>query len=473
MAGNTQPAEQLDERYRVAGATAEQQQAVDVLTRQFLLTDERLGAIIKEFRRRMEVGLAADSTMLKMVLSHVVWRPTGQETGSYFAIDLGGTNLRVLRVTLDGKGGATSVHQKFVLPEEAKKRTLFDFIAQCVETFLDDHNMRPAASEPPLSIGFTFSYPIDQKSINSGTLIHWTKGLSVPGCIGRDVVRLLEDALLRLGLRVKVAAVVSDTVSTLLAAAYSDPAAQMGVIFGTGTNAAYYEDVASIAKWKGADPASGEMVVSIEWGAFDSEEFAILPFTPHDIKLDRKSLNPRGQAYEKMISGMYLGEIARNIMLWLADQRLLLDGRSSAILNAMWSLDTSYLSSAAVDNTPDLAEIRQIIEKTLDVPGSTLVDRRIFKTIAILVGERAARLSAVGLVATLTKRPDLLSKPITVAIDGSMYEHYPGFACIMAETASHFIPEGQFKNIRFSPTKDGSGVGAAVIAMLATQQQQQ
>ncbi|KAJ2781317.1 hypothetical protein H4R18_002945 [Coemansia javaensis] len=458
-----------DARFRIEGASAAQQQAVDALAQQFLVSDERLAAIVKEFRRRMEVGLAADCTMLKMVLSHVVWRPTGRETGSYFAIDLGGTNLRVLRVTLDGAGGATTEHQKFVLTEDAKRRTLFDFVAQCVETFLDDRSLRPAASAPPLSIGFTFSYPIDQTSINSGTLLYWTKGLDVPGCVGRDVVRLLEDALLRVGLRARVAGVASDTVSTLLAAAYADPAAQMGVIFGTGTNAAYYEDVAAIAKWKGPDPPSREMAVSIEWGAFDSDELAILPYTPHDIKLDRKSLNPRRQVYEKMISGMYLGEVARNVVLWLADQRLLLDGRSSDVLNAMWSVDTSYLSAAALDDSPDLSEIREIIEKTLNVPMSTLVDRRIFKAIAILVGERAARLSTVGLVATLTKRPALLDRPLTVAMDGSMYEHYPGFDRIMTETVSRFIPARQFANIRFSLAKDGSGIGAAVLAMLATQ----
>ncbi|KAJ2788750.1 hypothetical protein GGI18_002781, partial [Coemansia linderi] len=169
----------------------------------------------------------------------------------------------------------------------------------------------------------------------------------------------------------------------------------------------------------------------------------------------------------KMISGMYLGEIARNIALWLADQRLLLDGRSSEILNAMWSVDTAYLSSGAVDTSPDLSEIQQVIEKTLNISNSTFVDRQIFKVIAILVGERAARLSAVGVVATLTKRADLLNKPVTVGIDGSMYEHYPYFHDILVETASHFIPQEQFKNIKFTLAKDGSGVGAAITAMLA------
>ncbi|KAJ2721021.1 hypothetical protein GGI07_004260 [Coemansia sp. Benny D115] len=454
----------------IEGASADQQEALHYLQKQFLLTDERLSEIILEFRRRMEEGLASPNKVLKMIPSYVSRRPSGKETGSYFAIDLGGTNLRVLRVTLDGQGGVKTDHQKFTLTEEAKERTLFDFIAQCVETFLDDRNLRPVGQQQaPISMGFTFSYPVQQTSINSGQLVQWTKGLNVPGCVGRDVVRLLQDALLRLGLRVKVAALVNDTVGTLLSAAYSDPSSQMGIIFGTGTNAAYYEDIATVAKWKGPNPPSGEMVLNMEWGAFDSDELAFLPYTPHDIKLDRKSINPRKQAYEKMISGMYLGEIVRNIVLWLVDQRLLFDGRSSEILNAMWAIDTSYLSAAALDESSDLGEIQGIIEKTLNVPGSSMVDRQIFRSIALLVGQRAARLSAVGVVATLQKRPDLLAKPINIGIDGSMYEHFPGFEEILARTVSHFIPEDKFKNIKFSLAKDGSGVGAAIIAMLASQ----
>ncbi|KAJ1762298.1 hypothetical protein LPJ77_003425 [Coemansia sp. RSA 2523] len=458
---------QSDPRYTIKGASEAQQQAVDLLASQFLLTDERLGSITKEFRRRMEEGLASDGRVLKMIPSYITQRPTGTEMGSFIAVDLGGTNLRVLRVTLDGSGGVSTDPQRFVLTEDAKSRSLFDFMAQCVETFLDDRNIRPTGLQPPIHMGLTFSYPVQQTSLNSGTLVQWTKGLNVPGCVGRDVVRLLQDALLRLGLRVKVAALVNDTVGTLLSAAYSDPTAQMGVILGTGTNAAYYEDEANVAKWKGE---GGEIVLNMEWGAFDSDDFSVLPFTQHDIKLDRKSINPRKQAYEKMISGMYLGEIARNVMLWLADQRLLLDGRSSEVLNAMWSIDTAYLSAATVDDSPDLEEIQQIIEKTLNVPQSTLVDRQIFKIISILVGERSARLSAVGIVATLTKRPELLNKPINVGIDGSMYEHYPEFERIMAETVSHFIPPEQFKNVKFSLAKDGSGVGAAIAAMLATKE---
>ncbi|KAJ1954217.1 hypothetical protein GGI12_005844, partial [Dipsacomyces acuminosporus] len=314
--------------YPINGATPEQQSAVDALARQFLLTDERLGAIIKEFRRRMEEGNASDGKVLKMIPSYVTRRPTGKETGSYYAIDLGGTNLRVLRVTLNGDGTVATEHQKFTLTEEAKTSTLFDFIAQSIETFLDERNLRPTGQDPPIHVGFTFSYPVLQTSISSGTLVQWTKGLSAPGCVGRDVVRLMQDALLRLGLRVKIVALVNDTVGTLLSAAYRDPSSQMGIIFGTGSNACYWEALDNVSKWKGKNPSSNEMVLNIEWGAFDGDVdsggFSVLPYTPHDIKLDRKSINPRKQPYEKMISGMYLGEIARNIVLWLADQRLIL-----------------------------------------------------------------------------------------------------------------------------------------------------
>ncbi|ORX67067.1 hypothetical protein DL89DRAFT_248762 [Linderina pennispora] len=456
--------------YKIAGATPEQQEAVDMLVKQFLLTDSRLGEIIKEFRRRMEDGLAHDGRVVRMFPSYVTRRPTGSEAGSYYAIDLGGTNLRVLKVTLDGAGGVTTEHQKFSLTEEAKTKTLFDFIAQSIETFLDDRNLRPTGQDEPISMGFTFSYPVQQTSINSGILSQWTKGLNVPGCVGRDVVRLLQDALLRLGLRVKISALVNDTVGTLLSAAYKNPAAQMGIIFGTGTNAAYYENIDNIGKWNGPRPESGEMVVNMEWGAFDSNDFAFLPFTQHDIKLDRKSINPRKQAYEKMISGMYLGEIARNVILWLADQRLMFGGCSSEVLNAMWSIDTSYLSNALEDTSEDLDEIKCIIEKTLSIAETTLVDRKIFRLIAALVGERAARLSAIGVVATLGKRPELLKKAVHIGIDGSMYEFWPNFDKMLSDTVSHFLAPEQFANVSFGLAKDGSGVGAAIIAMLASQE---
>ena len=119
----------------------------------------------------------------------------------------------------------------------------------------------------------------------------------------------------------------NDTVGTLIAHHYQDPSTFVGVIIGTGSNAAYVEKVDKIPKWKThynnlpvntgkifgeliISLYSGEMIVNIEWGAFDNEKI-VLPCTEYDLTLDRATENPGTQIFEKMISGMYLGEIAR------------------------------------------------------------------------------------------------------------------------------------------------------------------
>jgi len=75
---------------------------------------------------------------------------------------------------------------------------------------------------------------------------------------------MLNQAFIRKGLNVKVTALVNDTVGTLISHAYNDPQTLVGVILGTGTNAAYVEKIENVKKWKGAIPASGEMIINCE-----------------------------------------------------------------------------------------------------------------------------------------------------------------------------------------------------------------
>lgn len=53
---------------------------------------------------------------------------------------------------------------------------------------------------------------------------------------------------------------INDAVGTLAGARYYDRDVVAGVIFGTGTNAAYVEKANSIPKWEGELPNSGDMV---------------------------------------------------------------------------------------------------------------------------------------------------------------------------------------------------------------------
>ena len=121
--------------------------------------------------------------------------PNGSEEGDYFALDLGGTNFRALHVQIRDRK-ITSTHESFPVGEHLMTGNgddLFDFIAQKLAEFA---KQKLGAGTTKISaVGFTFSFPVDQTSLYSGTLIRWTKGYSAANVEGKDVVALLKNAL--------------------------------------------------------------------------------------------------------------------------------------------------------------------------------------------------------------------------------------------------------------------------------------
>ena len=67
-------------------------------------------------------------------------------------------------------------------------------------------------------------------------------------------------------LPIKLTALINDTTGTLIASHYVDPKTKIAVIFGTGCNAAYMEQVADIKKIKnlGIDN-DAQMAINCEW----------------------------------------------------------------------------------------------------------------------------------------------------------------------------------------------------------------
>ena len=115
------------------------------------------------------------------------------------------------------------------------------------------------------------------------------------------------------------------------------------------------------------------------------------------------------------------------------------------------------------DHSLALTDIKQLLEDVLQVPYTTIEDRRIIKHVCELVGTRAARLSAAGIAALVTKINRL--DGCTVAIDGSVYEHYPHFGNRMRD-ALHELLGITANNIVLEQARDGSGQGAALIAAI-------
>lgn len=146
---------------------------------------------------------------------------------------------------------------------------------------------------------------------------------------------------------IKLSALINDTTGTLIASAYTDTKMKIGCIFGTGCNAAYMENAGSIPKLAHLNlPADTPMAINCEWGAFDNEHL-VLPRTPYDIIIDKESPRPGQQAFEKMIAGLYLGEIFRLILVDLHDNRdvAIFDGQDIKKLRKPYTLDASFLSA--------------------------------------------------------------------------------------------------------------------------------
>lgn len=192
-----------------------------------------------------------------------------------------------------------------------------------------------------------------------------------------------------------------------------------------------------------------------------------LPFHGADNALDASSPNEGKQRFEKMISGMYLGEIARLLMQQLAAAGELFGAGVAAAsfrgLSTPWSLKTEVLAELSEDTTPDLAGVGRALERSLGVGASTtLADRRTAVEVAALVARRAARLSAVGVAAVLEQMGLPAGNGVNVAIDGSVFKKYPHFAEWMGEALTEL---GASPGLVVA--EDGSGLGAALVAAVA------
>ncbi|XP_010526433.1 PREDICTED: hexokinase-1 [Tarenaya hassleriana] len=421
----------------------------------------------------MHAGLASEGgSKLKMLISYVDNLPTGDEKGLFYALDLGGTNFRVMRVLLGGKEGRV-VKQEFEevsIPPHLMtggSDELFSFIAEALAKFVatEGEDFHPAPGRQR-ELGFTFSFPVRQTSLVSGTLIKWTKGFSIEDTVGQDVVGELNKAMERVGLDMCVAALVNDTVGTLAGGRYYRPEVTAAVILGTGTNAAYVERAHAIPKWHGLLPKSGEMVINMEWGNFRSSH---LPLTEFDHSLDFESLNPGEQIFEKIISGMYLGEILRRVLLKMAEEAAFFGDTVPPKLRIPFIIRTPHMSAMHCDTSPDLKVVGSKLKDILEVPTTSLKMRKVVISLCNIIASRGARLSAAGIYGILKKLGRDVPKEgeqqkSVVAMDGGLFEHYSQFSASMESTLKELLGEEVSDNIEIIHSNDGSGIGAALLA---------
>jgi hexokinase len=208
------------------------------------------------------------------------------------------------------------------------------------------------------------------------------------------------------------------------------------------------------------------MIINTEWGSFGDTVSETIPHTFYDIRVNRQSVNPGVHVFEKMVAGLYLGEIVRLIMVDFVDRRLLFDAQYSEELNTPYSFESTYMSPIERDETSDLEDIKHLMENVMNIKSTTLTDRKMVKRICGLVGKRAARLIAAGIHAIISKRK-ALEYGLSISVEGTIYEHYSNFPN-RVNTALQQLYGDNVEKINIGITRDGNGIGGAMAAMIAS-----
>ncbi|XP_048816370.1 hexokinase-3 [Lagopus muta] len=447
----------------VALRTVAQRNKVERLLAPLRLSRADLQRVQALMRQEMECGLDRErnaESSLRMLPTYVCHTPDGTERGKFLALDLGGTNFRVLVVHV-AEDKIDITNEIYVIPTAVMQGTgeaLFNHIMDCIMDF----QMKQELMGQVLPLGFTFSFPCQQLGLDKAVLLNWTKGFSASGCVGQDVVQMLREAAQRKQhTALKVVAVVNDTVGTMMACGYHDPKCEIGLIVGTGTNTCYMEERAKVGTMDGDE---GRMCINMEWGAFGDNGCLDDFFTSFDRLVDEKSINAGKQKFEKLISGMYLGEIVRQILLALVEEQVLLCGKSSHKLQNRDIFQTKFLSTI---ETPGLALVQvQGILSNLELDASyedSVLVREVCQTVSL----RAAHLCAAGMAAVVEKMREsrgLEQFTVTVGVDGTLYKMHPHFSRNLQQMLQELAPRC---NVTFLQSEDGSGKGAALVAAVA------
>ncbi|KAJ5952632.1 uncharacterized protein N7479_011045 [Penicillium vulpinum] len=390
-------------------------------------------AVLYKLARRFSttyrnLALTSDEQFLPTPVTRL---PTGQETGRYLAIDVGGSNLRVAFIELLGEAvdsdvrptDATERSQDTIRKAQRQrvKRTLerawpiqdhlnrdkaedlFSWIGDCIaeviaESLSSDATKKDIPAE--LDMGITFSFPIMQESLAEATLMPTGKGFAISSNLNLGQILLNgyekhtrrpddedEPSTKRRKLfalpKLKIQAITNDTVATLASLAYKvkslpNSRVAMGIIVGTGCNATIPMKLSELSESKAKtvnimEPSAVETIVNTELtisgAALPLKELNIT--TKWDVELDQACARPGFQPFEYMTGGRYIGELIRLILFDYLTTVAELSKRSlPANLIQEYALTTMYISDVVAKARSD-HDLANSLNKSLPPPESS------------------------------------------------------------------------------------------------------
>ena len=200
------------------------------------------------------------------------------------------------------------------------------------------------------------------------------------------------------------------------------------------------------------------MIVNTEWGAFGNQGELDFMITKWDKRVDAASVNPGKQIFEKMISGMYMGEVVRQILVDLYFEGLIFVGQPVDNLLKQGRFYTKYVSEIESDPVGQFTLARAALED-LGMESVEDEDCSALRYVCESVSRRAGFMVSAGITALLKKMD---YKDVVVAIDGSVFRYHPHFPNIMKSRIAQLMGIDYKFDLMLST--DGSGRGAALVA---------
>ncbi|RIA89898.1 hypothetical protein C1645_180049 [Glomus cerebriforme] len=270
-------------------------------------------------------------------------------------------------------------------------------------------------------------------------------------------------------MKISIAAIVNDTVGSLVANAYKDQNTIASMILGTGTNAACICETSEIKKQKFPPDFPHYMIINNEISIMGSD---FLPKkTKYDEILDKNSPSPGFQPFEKMVSGLYIGELVRLAIVDYVENCNLFDGKLPGGMEVPYSFTAAHMSDIESDRSYNSATILKTLQnfKFPENQSPTVGDMRTVQEFVRKFSRRSAQLSAAAVASLIQLQCGSykdVEREIRVAIDGSVYHNYYKYSSSMSKILKEIQGPSEDKKVKIVGIKNGGIIGAAVTAML-------
>ncbi|XP_073136780.1 probable hexokinase-like 2 protein [Henckelia pumila] len=430
--------------------------------------------LASEMQTALDVGKDGDSIpALPLLVSYLAPLPTGEEKGTYYGINLRGTNFVMLRAKLDGKNEPVSELQRqevqippSVMADTNSCEELLDFISLELAKFVSIHAKEGEARSREQKLGFTVSFPADQAAAFTSMINFESQDLSVDSTVGRELRDQINKSLEKNSLNMQVFAIVHDTIGNLAGGRYYSRESVAAVTLGMATDVSYMESPQEASKLLAQQRNSSETVVNMQWGNYKSSH---LPLTEFDVSLDVESTNPGHRIFEKLISGMYLGEIVRRVLLKMARETALFGDSVPPKLAIPYLLKSPDMAVMHQDTSEDYEVVNEKLKEIFEISNSSPMAREIVAEVCDVVVERGARLVGAGIVGIVKKLGRLANKRSAIVVEGGLYEHYRIFRNYLHSSVWEMLGSELSDNVIIEHSHGGSGAGSIFLAAAQTQ----